>query len=145
MSILRPASVRQISLGLTVLRIVAGITICMHGYQKLFVYGFGGVTGAFTQMGIPLPGLTGPVIGVLEFFGGIALIIGIFTRPIAALLALDMLGAILFVRMKGGFFSPTGMELEFMLFGTFVALSLAGAGASSVDEAIARRSGRGAP
>lgn len=142
MSILRPASLRQISLGLTVLRVLAGITICMHGYQKLFVYGFGGVTGAFTQMGVPLPGISGPAIGLLEFFGGIALIIGLFARPLAALLALDMLGAILLVRMKGGFFSPNGMELELMLFAAFAALALAGAGAYSADEAIARRSGR---
>ena len=145
MSILRPASPRQISLGLTVLRIVAGITICMHGYLKLFVFGFGGVTGAFTQMGIPLPGLTGPGIGLLEFFGGIALIIGLFVRPLTALLALDLLGAIVFVRMKGGFFAPNGAELEFMLFGAFLALALAGGGAYSADEAIARRSGRAVP
>ncbi|HEV7838688.1 MAG TPA: DoxX family protein [Gemmatimonadaceae bacterium] len=136
---------RQISLGLTVLRLIAGITICMHGYQKLFVYGFGGVTGAFTQMGIPVPGLTGPAVGILEFFGGIALIIGLFARPVAALLALDLLGAILFVRMKGGFFSPNGMELELNLFAAFVALAFAGAGAYSADEAIARRSGRAVP
>ena len=145
MSIIRPASARQISIGLTILRIIAGFTVCMHGYQKLFVYGFGGVTGAFTQMGIPLPGLTGPAIGLLEFFGGIALIIGLFTRPLAALLALDLLGAILFVRMKGGFFSPNGMELEFVLFGAFAALAFAGAGSYSADQAIARRTGRAVP
>jgi putative oxidoreductase len=145
MSILRSASVRQISLGLTVLRIFSGITILMHGYLKLFKFGFAGTTGFFTQMGVPLPGISAPLVAVLEFFGGIALIIGLFTRPLAALLAIDLLGAILLVRMKGGFFAPNGMELEFMLLGAFLALALAGGGAYSADEAIGRRSGRAAP
>lgn len=145
MSILRPASVRQISLGLAVLRVFAGITILMHGYLKLFTMGISGTTGFFTQAGIPLPGIAAPLVAVLEFFGGMALIVGLFTRPIAALLAIDMLGAILFVRMKGGFFAPNGTEFELMLFAVFLTLALAGAGAYSADEAIARRSGRAGP
>ena len=56
MKLLRTTS-GQTDLGLTILRVIAGIIFAAHGGQNLFVYGFEGVTGAFTQMGAPLPGI----------------------------------------------------------------------------------------
>ena len=138
----RSPSPRQLSVGLAALRLAAATIFIRHGYQKLFVYGFAGVTGAFTQMGVPLPGVMGPLIGVLEFFGGIALAIGFLTRPLAVAFALDMLGAILLVQIKHGFGS---FELEFLLLGSSVALSLAGAGRFSLDALIAGRSNASSP
>ncbi len=135
----RPSSSRQVSLGLAALRIAAGTIFIRHGAQKLFTFGFAGVTGAFTHMGVPLPGVTGPFIALLEFFGGIALVIGILTRLLALGFAFDMLGAILLVQLKNGF---SHYELEFLLLVSSVALFLAGAGRFSVDALIA---GRGAP
>ena len=136
MSLFRSPSPRQQSLGLAVLRIAAAAVFINHGWQKLFVYGFAGVTGAFTHMGVPLPGLIGPLIAVLEFFGSIALIIGLLTRPIALLFAFDMLGAILLVQLKNGF---SHYELEFLLFGSSLALFFTGAGSFSVDSVLAAR------
>ena len=107
----------------------------------MFVYGFAGVTGAFTQMGVPFPGVTGPFIALLEFFGGIALVIGLLTRLFALGFAIDMLVAILLVQLKKGF---SGFEFEFLLMGASVALLLAGAGSFSVDAQIARRGEAGA-
>ena len=132
---------RRLDAGLAILRLALGIVFIVHGGQKLFVFGFGGVTGAFGQMGVPLPAITGPLVAILEFFGGIARILGLLTRLAALGLAIDMAVAILLVRMKGGFFflSPKGFEFEFMLLAAALALALAGAGAFSIDHASAAR------
>ena len=136
MSLFRSPSPRQVSIGLTLLRVAAAAVFINHGRQKLFVYGFTGVAGAFTQMGIPFPGVMGPLIGLLEFFGGIALVLGFLTRPLAVAFVCDMLGAILLVQLKKGF---SGYELEFLLLASGLALVLAGGGRFSVDGLLAGR------
>ena len=136
MIFLRSPSPRQLSIGLAVLRVAVAAVFINHGRQKLFVYGFAGVTGAFTQMGAPFPGIMGPFIGLLEFFGGIALLLGLLTRLLAVGFVCDMLGAILLVQLKRGF---SGYELEFLLLGSSLALALTGAGRFSVDAFLAAR------
>ena len=133
------SSPSQQQLGIAVIRIVTGIVMVAHGGQKLFVYGFAGVTGAFTQMGVPLPGVTGPFVALLEFFGGLALIVGLLTRLAALGLAFNMLGAILLVHLAAGFFLPTGYEFALILFATCLGIVLAGPGTLSVDAALAAR------
>ncbi|MDQ6871232.1 MAG: DoxX family protein, partial [Gemmatimonadota bacterium] len=125
MLLFRSPSPRQLSIGLAVLRVAVATIFIRHGAQKLFVFGFAGVTGAFTHMGVPLPGFTGPFIGLLEFFGGIALLIGLLTPVFAIGFVFDMLAAILLVKLKGGF---SGYELEFLLCGSSLALFFTGGG-----------------
>jgi putative oxidoreductase len=124
---------QRLALGMTILRIVIGIVFIVHGAQKLFVYGIAGATGAFAQMHIPLPMIAAPVVTIVEFVGGIALVIGFFTRIAAILIAIDMAGAILFVHGRNGFFMPTGYEFAFALMGACIALAIGGAGEYSVD------------
>lgn len=138
---LATASPSQQQLGIAALRIVTGLVFAAHGWQKLFVYGFPGVTGAFTKMGVPMPGIVGPFVALLEFFGGLALIVGLLTRLAALGLAADMLGAILLVHLAGGFFLPAGFEYALTLFAASLALVLGGPGSLSLDRVLASRRG----
>ena len=136
------ASPRHQALAFTVLRVITGATFAAHGYQKLFIFGVAGVQGAFTMMGAPMPMVTGPLVGCLELFGGIAVILGLLTRLVAAGLAIDMLGAIVLVHFANGFFLPKGYELVLALFAASLALAVGGAGRFSVDDVIAQRAWR---
>jgi putative oxidoreductase len=127
--------------GLAVLRTVVGIVFLAHGAQKLFGMGFGGVSEMFVQLGIPAPGVTGPLNALVEFFGGLALIGGLLTRLAASGLAADMLGAILMVHLKNGFYVPQGIEFVVTLFAASVTLVLTGPGAISLDAVLRRMGG----
>lgn len=133
------SSPRQQGIGLAIVRIITGIIFIAHGYQKLFVFGLAGVTEGFTKMGVLLPSVSAPLVTMLEFFGGIGLVIGLLTRLIALGLAIDMLGAIFLVHLANGFFLPTGYEFALMLMVASLALFLGGPGRLSIDEMIANR------
>jgi len=139
MRLFNPSTPRQRDAGLTILRIVTGITFMAHGGQKLFVYGLDGVAGAFAQMGVPFPGVVGPLVGFVELFGGLALIAGLLTRLAGVGLTAVMLGALFLVHLPAGFFLPNGYEFVFMLAGSATTLAITGAGQFSLDARLARR------
>ena len=141
MFLFRAASTRQIDLALMIMRLVLGVIFVAHGGQKLFVYGFDGVAGAFGQMGVPMPHLMGPFVALLEFGGGLALIAGLLTRLVSFGLAITMVVAMLLVHLKGGFFAPSGIEFTLSLLGSAILLALTGAGSYSIDALIERRRG----
>ncbi len=127
------------AIGLAILRIVTGAVFLAHGYQKFFVMGIPGVTGFFTKSGVPMPTVAAPLITMLELLGGMALLLGLFSRPVALLFICDMLGAIMFVHGKNGFFLPMGYEFVLMLLIASLTIAIAGAGAYSLDAMIAER------
>ncbi len=127
------------SWGITVLRVVVGVVFLAHGWQKLFELGFHGVAGFFGGAGIPLPFVSAVIVTLVEFAGGIALILGLLTRWAAALNGFDMIVAILVVHLKNGFVKPGGYEHPLIMLAACVALLMVGPGAASVDGALAKR------
>jgi putative oxidoreductase len=126
-------------IGLAILRIVVGSVFAAHGAQKLFVYGLAGVTGAFEGMGVPLANIVAPAITMIEFVGGLALVLGLFTPIVGLLLGADMAGALFLVHLSSGFFLPNGIEFVLVLGSVVLLFVLTGPGAYSVDAIRARR------
>ena len=134
---------RHYDRALLIIRVAVGVIFLVHGYDKLFVMGHSGVTGFFEQLRIPLPGIAAWGVALLEFVGGFALVLGVFTRALATLFVADMLGAIGFAVLPHGFAGAFG--IEFLLAATSLGLALVGAGGFSVDAHLAARVSSAAP
>jgi putative oxidoreductase len=125
----------------TILRLVTGFLFAAHGWQKFNEFTIAGTQAAFTQLGVPAAQAVAPIVAILELVGGVALILGVLTRVFAALLALDMLGALFLVHASAGVFAANGgYELVLLLAAAAFALALTGAGRVSVDRALFGRS-----
>src|ERR687898_540280 len=115
------------------IRILAGITFIAHGLPKF--QDVVGTQGFFGSIGLP-PELALP-IGLLEVIGGIFLIVGVLTRITAAFLIIDMIGAIVLVKIPDGFVG--GYELESLLIAISVSLLLTGPGRLSIEWDVLKR------
>ena len=125
---------------LLVARVLIGVVLIAHGWQKFATYGIGGVTQSFTQMGVPLPAVSAVFAAVVELVGGAALLLGAATVIAGALVVLDMLGAFLLVHAGNGVFvTDNGFELVAMIAATALVLVAVGPGRFSVDGALAGR------
>ena len=111
-----------------VLRVGAGIIFILHGWMKFG--GIDGVTGMLSSMGVPGAMTFAWIITLLEFVGGIALILGAMTHWVSKLLALEMLIAVILVWCNKGVFDQPALLLFAMTF----SLMVTGAGKWSLDE-----------
>lgn len=123
------------------LRLSAGTIFVAHGAQKLFGsfggYGLEGTGQWMASVGLEPGYLMALAAGSAEFFGGIALLIGLLTRPAALMLALTMLVAILTVHLPNGLFMDNGgYEFGLALLGISVALVFNGGGKFSLDRKL---------
>ncbi|MFO1368424.1 MAG: DoxX family protein [Marinagarivorans sp.] len=123
------------------LRLPLGVIFAAHGAQKLFGW-FGGYglegTGQFmASMGLNPGVLMAALAGSAEFFGGIALLLGLLTRPAAAVLAFTMLVAALSVHLPNGLFmANNGYEFALALLAASVSLLVSGGGSLSLDRRL---------
>jgi putative oxidoreductase len=123
-----------------VARVVLGIVLIAHGWQKFAQYGIGGTAGAFAKMGVPLPALSAVFAAVVELVGGLALLAGAATVVAAVLVVLDMVGAFVLVHIGNGVFvTDNGFELVGVIAVAALLLIAAGPGRFSVDHALAGR------
>jgi putative oxidoreductase len=119
---------------LSVLRIITGFLLIAHGAQKLF--GFLAPPGSPTP---PLVSVSG-FAGVLEFFGGLLFLVGLFTRPVAFILSGLMAVAYFMAHAPGGFWPLQNKgELAVLYCFVFLYFSVAGGGEWSLDRLLRRR------
>ena len=121
----------NIALGLLVLRVGIGIAFVIHGFPKVFMGGAVGLSKGLAATGIPGGIVAAYLAGSAEFLGGIALILGILTRPATAVMTFNMLVALIFHLNKGDKFVAYSHALESGIL--FLSLFVTGPGKFSLD------------
>ncbi|WP_144779701.1 DoxX family protein [Marinobacter maritimus] len=127
-----------------ILRVPVGLILAAHGAQKLFGwfggYGLEGTGQWMASLGLEPGYLMALMAGVAEFFGGLALVLGLLTRPAALVTAFAMLVAIFAVHIGNGLFmANNGYEFALTLFVVTLALAIQGAGRFSLDRVLLKR------
>lgn len=124
------------------LRLPLGIIFAAHGAQKLFGwlggYGLQGTGQWMASIGLEPGVLMAALAGSAEFFGGIFLLLGLFTRATALVLAFTLVVAIVSVHLSNGLFmSNDGYEFGLALLAGAISLMISGAGNFSADKTLA--------
>lgn len=119
--------------GYTIIRIAFGLILLPHGFAKLFLNDAVPTSRHFVDWGWPYPLAWAYCIGVLEFFGGLLLAFGLFTRVVAAALTIEMAViafAVLYPKWDWG---HHGMEYAFLMGWIALGLAVGGGGPYSLD------------
>ena len=126
--------------GPLIMRLIVGYTFMLTGWGKL--NSLPQMIENFTEWGIPLPKILTPFVSGVEFFGGVMLILGLFTRIPAAMLAVVMLVAIRSAKWGDVDSLETLLGFEEMTyFAAFMWLAIVGPGAASLDRLLVNAAG----
>ncbi|MGH3822753.1 MAG: DoxX family protein [Pseudonocardiaceae bacterium] len=123
-------------------RIGLGVLMVLHAKLEYDFAGgsIAGVGALFEKSGVPLAAITGPVNVLFEFVGGAAMILGLAVVPVGILMALNMVGAWIFVHTGGVYaLDHTGPELVIALGLLSLVLAVSGSGRLGLDRLIVRR------
>ena len=131
-----------------ILRVALGVVMFPHGAQKLLGWfggpGYGAAMAMFTDK-MHIPAALAVLVIVAESFGALGLILGLFTRLAAFGILCDMIGAVVLVHWRNGFFmnwmgkqAGEGFEYHLLVIAIGLVLMITGAGRWSVDHAIAK-------
>jgi len=134
------------STALTISRVMLGLVLFPHGAQKLLGwfggYGFNATMGFLTG-GMNLPWIIAFLVIIIEFFGALALILGIGTRIISVAVIFLFAGIIFTSHGQNGFFmnwggkqAGEGFEYHLLVIAMAITLLIGGAGKWSVDYAV---------
>jgi len=129
-------------LALLAARVLLGVVLIAHGWQKLDQNGLHATAAGFDSMGIPAPLASAYYATFVELVGGAMLVAGLLTRLVAVLVVGDMLGAFWFAHRGTEVFADQGgWELVGLIGGVAFALVAAGAGRLSVDAGFTKATG----
>ncbi len=119
-----------------ILRLVLGISFFIHGLVK-FQGGIENTVGWFGSIG--LPGFLAYGVALIEVVGGLALVLGLFTRVVSSLFVLLMAGAIIKVKLAAGFLGNgqmAGYELDLAFLAIAVSIAVTGSKVFALDQFI---------
>ena len=121
-------------------RVLIGVVMFAHGYQKLVINGIGRTTDGFENLSIPLAIVSASFVTVVEFVAGALLVIGALTPVACGLMLVIMVGAAVFVHIPNGIFVASGgWELVGVIGAGLIALAAVGPGKFSVDHVVRGR------
>jgi putative oxidoreductase len=133
----RPLPLPARDWALLLARVLIGVVMFAHGYQKMVINGIGRTTDGFENLSIPLAIVSASFVTVVEFVGSVLLIVGALTPLMCSLMLVIMVGAAVFVHAANGIFiSQGGWELVGMIGAGLLTLMAVGPGRYSVDHLV---------
>jgi putative oxidoreductase len=117
--------------GITVVRLVTATVFIVSGYGK-WAASLAAVAAGFAKIGIPIPGVMAPFIATLELGGGILLFLGLITRVLGLLFALEMVVTAFYVKFPAQWWNPARLDL--MLLAAGILVMIGGPGRLALDD-----------